>query len=102
MENNRHTARIFILTDQEFIEGTLFYPEAIRFSDAINAEAYRVNPFLPIKDARVFCRKTQKQLLRCPFFLVGRDKIIGIVPKEDAGIDWGAFIGRPDDDPLKV
>lgn len=97
MNVNYESEPIVILTQDELIEGVLYRPEDIRFSDVMNASAYRSVPFLAMRDARIFSRERREEILRTNFVLVARERIICVMPKADTMMNWDVFSEHPSD-----
>ncbi len=76
--------RVWILTDQDLIEGTLFQPTDIRLSDAVNAQAaQRDRPYMALTDAIVTRIETGQEILSTRFLLVSRGQVVVMMPKSE-------------------
>ncbi len=76
--------RVWVFTDQDLIEGTLFQPQDIRLSDAVNAQAaQRERPYMALTDAIVTRLETGQEILSTRFLLVSRNKVVVMMPKSE-------------------
>lgn len=76
--------RVWILTDRDLIEGTLFQPQDIRLSDAINAQAaQRDRPYIALTDAVVTRIESGRELISTRFLLVSRNQIVVMMPRSE-------------------
>src|SRR5262245_58626834 len=76
--------RVWVFTDKDLIEGTLFQPQDIRLSDAVNApSAQRDRPYMALTDATVTRIETGQEILSSRFLLVSRSQVVVMMPKSE-------------------
>ena len=82
--------RVIILTDGERIEGSLFHMGGVRLSDFLTSPIHQDSRFLKLKDPTVYCRRSGEELVKVPFAMVARDRIVMVmthvaVPQDEPG-----------------
>ncbi len=89
---------ITILTDGERIEGKLFHMGEIRLSDFLNSSAQQDARFLKVKDPTVYCRRSGEELIKVPFLMVSRERIVMLMthaPEPDPEDEADSFGSTP-------
>ena len=80
------TERILLATDEEYIEGVVHHPSAIRLSDAFNAPQHHETPFVVMTDATMLSRETGAEILKSRVLLVLRSTIRIVAPRSE--VTW--------------
>ena len=70
---------VTVLTDGERIEGRLVHLGQTRLSDFLNSAMQQDAKYMKVKDPTVYCRKTGVMLVRVPFLLVSRDRVVMVM-----------------------
>ena len=74
---------IVIVTDDDLIEGEIYYHKKVRLSDNLKSPSALENPYLALTNATVTDRATGQQVLHSRFLLVARSKVTALMPKSE-------------------
>ncbi len=80
---HRQKQRVVVLTENTAVEGTIYFPEGVRLSDALNSPAGVNQRYLPLADVRVVSLVDGREILRSGFILMHHHFILGIVPASE-------------------
>ena len=80
-EYHRVTQRIVVFTTHTWIEGTIYYPEDVRLSDALNSPANQHQRYVPLKDVTVRDARTGEIICQSSVMMVHHRHIVGIIPE---------------------
>lgn len=78
---------VTVLTDGERIDGTIVHMDTIRLSDFLNSALGTEERFLKVKDPKITDRRSGEVVLNAPFFLVARERVVGIVAHVEVARD---------------
>jgi len=78
---------VTVITDGERVEGLMPHMDSVRLSDYLNSQLNHTEPFLKLREAAVFCRRSGAELGRAPFLLVARARIVMVMTDSELGKD---------------
>ncbi len=82
-EYHRTTQRVVLFTTHTWIEGTIYYPERVRLSDALNSPASQQQRYVPLKDVVVRDARDGQVICRAGVMMVHHRHIVGIIPEDE-------------------
>lgn len=82
-EYHRQKQRVVVLTENTVVEGTIYFPEGVRLSDALNSPANVNQRYVPLTDVRVVSLADGREILRSRVILLHHHYILGIVPGDE-------------------
>lgn len=80
---HRQKQRVVVFTENTVIEGTIYIPEGVRLSDALNSPAGVNQRYVPLTDVRVVSLADGKEILESRVILLHHHYILGIVPGDE-------------------
>ncbi len=82
-QRNLTEESIVIVTNEDLIEGAMYYHHNVRLSDNLKSPTALDNPYLALTNATVTHRATGQQVVHSRFLLVARSKVTALMPKSD-------------------
>ncbi len=97
-EYHRTKQRVVLFTTHTWIEGTIYYPERVRLSDALNSAASQQQRYVPLKDVVVRDARDGNIICRAGVMMVHHRHVVGIIPEDEligCSVFEGSDCGKP-------
>ena len=85
MSSSQHLTEepVVIVTNEDLIEGSIYYHHNVRLSDTLKSPSALENPYLALTNATVTHRATGKKVVHSRFMLVARSKVTALMPRSE-------------------